>query len=196
MAALLANDDERALAAAERSAALLRGSTTAPPAHPRAAWPLLLALYHRPEASAAVEEMERSGVAVHRAGRGTLTMARAILAGRTDPEAAVALAAEAETDLAFVPQWHKVVRRLGEKAAVADGWAALRRDRMPDAWARLGITRREAEVLALVIEGLANREIAERLYLSVRTVEKHVESLLRKTATRTRTQLARAAAST
>jgi DNA-binding NarL/FixJ family response regulator len=45
-------------------------------------------------------------------------------------------------------------------------------------------------VLALVHEGLANKEIAERLYLSPRTVEKHVESLLRKTAARTRTQLA------
>jgi DNA-binding NarL/FixJ family response regulator len=48
-------------------------------------------------------------------------------------------------------------------------------------------------VLALVVEGLSNREIAERLFLSVRTIEKHVESLLRKTATRTRTQLARVA---
>jgi DNA-binding NarL/FixJ family response regulator len=45
-------------------------------------------------------------------------------------------------------------------------------------------------VLALVHEGLANKAIAERLYLSPRTVEKHIESLLRKTATRSRTQLA------
>ena len=33
-------------------------------------------------------------------------------------------------------------------------------------------------------------EIAERLHLSPRTVEKHIESLLRKTAARSRTQLA------
>jgi len=58
------------------------------------------------------------------------------------------------------------------------------------AFADLGVTRREAEALALVREGLTNKEIAERLYLSPRTVEKHIESLLRKTATRSRTQLA------
>jgi DNA-binding NarL/FixJ family response regulator len=51
-------------------------------------------------------------------------------------------------------------------------------------------------VLALVIEGRPNREIADRLYLSVRTVEKHVEALLRKTGARTRTQLARLAGAT
>jgi DNA-binding NarL/FixJ family response regulator len=67
---------------------------------------------------------------------------------------------------------------------------------MPPAWARLGVTRREADVLALVIQGRSNREIAERLYLSVRTVEKHLEALLRKTATKSRTRLARVAAST
>jgi DNA-binding CsgD family transcriptional regulator len=63
-------------------------------------------------------------------------------------------------------------------------------------WASLGITRREADVLALVIEGCTNREIADRLFISVRTVEKHVESLLRKTGTRTRLQLARVTAVT
>jgi DNA-binding NarL/FixJ family response regulator len=51
------------------------------------------------------------------------------------------------------------------------------------------VTVREADVLRLVAEGLANKQIAERLYLSPRTVEKHVESLLRKTGARSRTQL-------
>jgi DNA-binding NarL/FixJ family response regulator len=55
--------------------------------------------------------------------------------------------------------------------------------------AGLGITAREADVLALVAEGLANKEIAVRLHLSPRTVEKHVESLLRKADARSRTQL-------
>ncbi|GLL13649.1 hypothetical protein GCM10017577_47930 [Pseudonocardia halophobica] len=44
-----------------------------------------------------------------------------------------------------------------------------------------GLTSRESEVLVLVAEGLDNREIAARLVLSVRTVEKHVERLLAKT---------------
>ena len=51
------------------------------------------------------------------------------------------------------------------------------------------MTVREADVLRLVAEGLANKEIAARLFLSPRTVEKHVESLLRKTGARSRTQL-------
>jgi DNA-binding NarL/FixJ family response regulator len=40
-----------------------------------------------------------------------------------------------------------------------------------------------------VAEGISNKEIAARLHLSPRTVEKHIESLLRKTAARSRTQL-------
>jgi DNA-binding NarL/FixJ family response regulator len=56
--------------------------------------------------------------------------------------------------------------------------------------ARLGVTPRESEVLFLVAAGLSNRDIAERLVLSVRTVEKHVERLMVKTSTANRTQLA------
>ena len=37
-----------------------------------------------------------------------------------------------------------------------------------------GLTRREAEVLALLAEGLTNREIARRLFVSPKTVETHV----------------------
>jgi DNA-binding NarL/FixJ family response regulator len=48
-------------------------------------------------------------------------------------------------------------------------------------------------VLRLVADGLPNKEIAARLRLSPRTVEKHVESLLRKTGARSRTGLMAAA---
>jgi len=54
---------------------------------------------------------------------------------------------------------------------------------------RRGVTAREAEVLALVGARMSNREIAERLYLSPRTVEKHVASLLAKTGNTSRTTL-------
>jgi DNA-binding NarL/FixJ family response regulator len=57
------------------------------------------------------------------------------------------------------------------------------------ALAQLGVTSREAEVLALIGQGLSNREVAERLYLSPRTVEKHVEHLAAKLGTRSRIQL-------
>ncbi|HEU0286266.1 MAG TPA: LuxR C-terminal-related transcriptional regulator [Nocardioidaceae bacterium] len=43
-----------------------------------------------------------------------------------------------------------------------------------------GVSEREAEVLALLGEHLTNAQIAGRLYISVRTVESHVSSLLRK----------------
>src|SRR5581483_311070 len=54
---------------------------------------------------------------------------------------------------------------------------------------RQGLTRREGEVLELVAEGMSNKAIAERLFLSPRTVEKHVERLLTKTGTSNRAQL-------
>jgi DNA-binding NarL/FixJ family response regulator len=53
----------------------------------------------------------------------------------------------------------------------------------------LGFTDREAEVLSLVAEGLANKGIATRLGVSPRTVEKHIESLLRKSGARSPTHL-------
>ncbi len=53
------------------------------------------------------------------------------------------------------------------------------------------LTPREAEVLALVREWLTNVEIAERLFVSVRTVETHVSSLLRKLGAPDRRALAR-----
>jgi DNA-binding CsgD family transcriptional regulator len=53
-----------------------------------------------------------------------------------------------------------------------------------------GVTAREMEVLLLIMTGSTNREIAIRLFLSQRTVEKHVEHLLTKTNCSKRTDLA------
>ena len=50
------------------------------------------------------------------------------------------------------------------------------------------LTEREREVLLLMIEGLNNREIAERLYISGSTVKNHVSSILSKLGTSSRTQ--------
>ena len=43
-----------------------------------------------------------------------------------------------------------------------------------------GLTARELEVLALVADGLTNAQLADRLYLSAKTVDHHVSSVLRK----------------
>ena len=74
-----------------------------------------------------------------------------------------------------------VPRRFGDAAA-------------PPGLAALGVTAREADVLRLVADGLTNREIGERLFLSPRTVEKHIERLLAKTGAQNRSQLVARAA--
>ncbi|MEO7428192.1 MAG: LuxR C-terminal-related transcriptional regulator, partial [Acidimicrobiales bacterium] len=57
-----------------------------------------------------------------------------------------------------------------------------------------GLTTRELEVATLLVEGLTNAEIAERLVVSQKTVDHHVSSVLTKLAVSTRRQVARAAA--
>ncbi|MDX8032932.1 AAA family ATPase, partial [Lentzea sp. BCCO 10_0856] len=54
---------------------------------------------------------------------------------------------------------------------------------------KAGVTVREFEVLRLVVERFGNAEIAERLFLSPRTVERHVASLKARTGQPTRTAL-------
>jgi DNA-binding NarL/FixJ family response regulator len=61
-------------------------------------------------------------------------------------------------------------------------------------YADLELTTREGDVLALLAGGLTNKQIAARLYLSPRTVEKHVERILTKTGQGNRTALAAYAA--
>ncbi len=50
------------------------------------------------------------------------------------------------------------------------------------------LTERELEVLELVAEGMSNREIAEKLYISENTAKNHVRNILEKLHTHTRTE--------
>ena len=56
------------------------------------------------------------------------------------------------------------------------------------------LTAREQQVLELVAEGLSNGQIAERLYISRKTVSVHVSAILRKLGAASRTEAVRLAA--
>ena len=55
----------------------------------------------------------------------------------------------------------------------------------------VGITNRERQVIPLVADGFSNKEIAQKLHLSVHTVKSHVHNILAKLALNTRVQIAR-----
>ena len=61
---------------------------------------------------------------------------------------------------------------------------ALNEQRLKD----LGITRRELEILELIAQGLSNREIADKLFVSENTVKTHSSRLFDKLSARRRTQ--------
>jgi DNA-binding NarL/FixJ family response regulator len=54
-----------------------------------------------------------------------------------------------------------------------------------------GLSAREVEILRLVAGGLTNIEVAERLFLSSRTVDWHLSSVYRKLGLRSRTEATR-----
>ncbi len=71
-----------------------------------------------------------------------------------------------------------------------------RADSRPDAAPAYpdGLTQREVEVLQLIALGRSDRDIADELVLSTRTVNSHVRNILNKTAVANRTEAASYAA--
>ena len=61
---------------------------------------------------------------------------------------------------------------------------ALNEERLKD----LGITRRELEILELIAQGMSNREIADKLFVSENTVKTHSSRLFDKLSAKRRTQ--------
>jgi DNA-binding CsgD family transcriptional regulator len=86
-------------------------------------------------------------------------------------------------------------RSLLRKCGVTSKRSHRRHPSVPPAFRARGVTGREMEVLSVIGDGLSNREIGVRLYVSPKTVEKHISSLMDKLEVRTRAQLAAMASS-
>ena len=94
------------------------------------------------------------------------------------PERAGYLLKERVSDVAVLAD---ALRRIGEGECVVDPTivsrlVARKRERGP----LDELTEREREVLALIAEGLSNKAIGERLYLSPKTVEAHISQIFMK----------------
>jgi DNA-binding NarL/FixJ family response regulator len=121
----------------------------------------------------------RAGVALARCGRRDAAVDRLVSAYRTTRKlGARPIAARISAELL----------ELGER--VEEG-------SLPDEElraGRVGLTRRQVEIVRLVAEGLTNKEIAGKLFVSPRTVDMHVSHALDRLDCRSRTEAARKAA--
>jgi DNA-binding CsgD family transcriptional regulator len=138
------------------------------------------------ESQAAIDSLRRALQLFQRLGlpyeaaRTQLLLAQALAKGdaavneaRASLEACEQLGAARDADAAAA-----FLRSLGVKPARG-------RARNPDV-----LTEREREVLELLAEGLTNKELAERLFVTRKTVEFHVRSVLRKLGLRSRAEAA------
>jgi DNA-binding NarL/FixJ family response regulator len=118
----------------------------------------------------------------YRSSYAHLRAAQALLASASDrEEAAEHLRTALET-----------ARRIGAAGLVAQAEDLARRSRIRVQAAAdnpYGVTNREAEVLELVAQGLTDRQIGNRLFISHRTVERHVSNLLAKLGAERRSEL-------
>jgi predicted ATPase/DNA-binding CsgD family transcriptional regulator len=126
---------------------------------------------------------EISGGHIVREGKSTIDYERALTAARSQLGEAAWNAAWAE-GRAMSPEWaieYALEREAPEPAATSQTPAA-------------GLSAREVDVLRLVAAGLTNAEVAEKLFLSSRTVEWYLSAIYRKLGLHSRTEAVRFAA--
>jgi DNA-binding CsgD family transcriptional regulator len=129
------------------------------------------------DAASLFEQAERSAAA----GGCTPWLARVALA-----RAQVAAADEdAATGRAHARTAAQLAGALGMRAVAAAASALLGTQALP-----AGLSEREAEAMRLVGEGATNAEIAARMYVSVKTVERHLLNAYRKAQVRNRAEAA------
>jgi DNA-binding CsgD family transcriptional regulator len=112
-----------------------------------------------------------------------LELAQVLVAGGSAP-------ADRDRAVSLAEQAAREARGLGMPGPLSAADALLRRCATARAQAD-PLTPREREVAELVAQALSNREVAERLVLSERTVETHVRSILAKLGLRRRTDVVR-----
>jgi DNA-binding CsgD family transcriptional regulator len=87
---------------------------------------------------------------------------------------------------------HAITNRVHDEFCSSSGFSAPDK---PEVRKSVQLTRREAEVLTLVLRGRSNPDIADTLFLSVETVKSHIKNLLRKHGAANRSELIMLAAS-
>jgi DNA-binding CsgD family transcriptional regulator len=128
---------------------------------------------------------------------------RAAYAGYRQAEALLATTADRDTAATVLRRAADITGRLGARPLDAEVKALARRARLdlaqdtaavaastPAPAAQLGLTPREAEVLALVAAGHSNRQIAQALFISPKTVSVHISNILAKLGVHTRVEAA------
>jgi DNA-binding CsgD family transcriptional regulator/tetratricopeptide (TPR) repeat protein len=127
---------------------------------------------------------------------------RAAYAGFRQAEALLVGPGDRDTAAEVLRRAAAVTGRLGARLLDAEVQALARRARLgltqhatpaagaPPLAAQLGLTRREAEVLALVAAGRSNRQIARALFISPKTASVHVSNILAKLGVDSRVEAA------
>ena len=114
---------------------------------------------------------------------------------------AAAVAGAADRAATSLRRAHAIASELGARPLLAEIDAVSSRTRISieaptrvvldeSSAERLGLTPREAEVLALVAAGRTNRQIGEELYVSDKTASVHVSNILRKLGVNSRVDAA------